>query len=1209
MKNPKQEKLEEVKPEEENPEQGKLEQEKAIIEPFFDANWYKTTFNVHDMCPIEHFCKYGAYEFKNPNQIFDIRWYLNEYGDVKMAAGNAFYHYLLFGKEEKRFQNENEKNLYALQKDTKLYFNKTDSDLLSLNVFETNREDTSFVEYLKKNKRGNLENISIDKSVKLLSLDIWDTVLRRKCHPDEIKLSAARYLFLNYFWYLKPAYRDMVSLYNSRKKCEDTVKLTDDFEFRYSDAIEMWLPMVFEMGTSGENFREVKSRLLDHEFDAESRSTEKDSGMDTFLTSKNFPQTIFTSDFYMPGSFVKKLLVKNRVDHHFVSGYVSCDLVKNKRSGALFDHLIDEFDMKPNDVLHVGDNRKADVEIPAQKNIFTYHYRDEEEEELHRWFQVGLRDSLDGSYSVHSERLLHILEDFANLQSDPLEALGARFSPVAVGFVLHIIEETKRLGVDKIFFFTREGIFLKEVYDLVVESDPYYSEYPKSVLLDVSRIATFAPSLEKIDVNNLMRMWNQYSIQTPKAFCRTLNIDSSESKSIFKKYKFDYDLEIVYPWKNKKFIRLLESVEFKNILGNTVDIQKRLIREYLLTKGLNGGQSVSMIVDLGWRGTIQDNVSYMVDEQVHGCYLGLFKYLNEQKDGSKKSGWLFDKNREAEDWSLEEVGPIEMLFNGLGGSVIGYKKVNGIVKSIKKEEESEDIVYKDYTVHFQSGIKKSIKLLVDYIAVHALMSKDLKDISKLIVMGLIKNPPSEIAEAFFQLTHNETFGTGEYQKMDTREEFVSKVKSKKGSDLHFEITSFLKDNRWPEGIVNLKDIQNLKSIKPQDFTHSPLQFYKKLFLNNQKTDYRIALYAPSPLVGSGGHRTLYNLARKFVQAGCQVYCFIESIGAGIDAVYHYLGEEKAFVYVGWPDDMEFDLAIATIAHSAEFVSKLKNVKHKAYLVQDFEAWFNPVGDNYTVAENSYTHGLLHFTVGKFLTHVLTHQYGAQAIPAGLGIDTDVYFDKEEKREKAISFLYQPEKDRRNPRLAINALRIVKEKNPDLKIYVYGSDAPIELDFDVENLGLIKDLSELNDLYNKCQIGLCISMSNPSRIPFEFMAAGVVPVDVYRYNNLLDYPPNTLKLAYQSSESIAGAILELIENKDEFRNRQKLGKEFAHTRTLEWEMDVFVNNALTLLNGQVLDRIEVKSEYDEEPFIAESDNNKEVIAFCKWQRNLASLDKV
>ncbi|MEA3492182.1 MAG: hypothetical protein U9R27_09805 [Campylobacterota bacterium] len=1205
MKKQKQEKVNKVESKYIDSDSMDLEQEKSIIKPFFDESWYKKTFNVYDMCPIEHFCKYGVYEFKNPNQVFDIKWYLNEYEDVRNAGGNAFYHYILFGKSEKRFQNKNEKNLSTLKLNTKPYFNKKEYDYMSLYSFNTDKKNTLFLDYIKGDRRGDLKSLSIGEDIKLLSLDIWDTVLRRKCHPDEIKLSSARYLYLNYFKYLKPAYRDMITLYKSRKKSENLVRLTDDFEFRYADAVEIWLPMIFETGTTTEKFQELKDRLLKHEFDAESRSTQRDSAMDRFLSNANFPQTIFASDFYMPRSFIEKLLIKNSLDHHFTSGYASCDSVKNKRSGMLFDHLIEEFDIKPDEILHIGDNKNSDVETPSRKNIFSYHYHNREEEKLTKWFKGGLDDSLNGSSSVHSERVLSILEDLANQQSSQLEALGVRFAPVAVGYILHIIEDAKKLGVDKIFFFTREGIFLKEIYDLIVQLDPYHTDYPKSILLDVSRIATFAPSLEKIDTTNLMRMWNQYSTQTPRAFCKTINIDSDRSKSLFEEYKFDYDKEIVHPWEKRDFISLLESDEFKKIIDSRVAVQKKLLLKYLSDKGLRDSQSLSIVVDLGWRGTIQDNISHLIDERIHGCYLGLFTYLNQQRDEVSKSGWLFDKNIVDEDCSIEEIGPIEMLFNGLGGSVIGYREVSGTVTPITKEEESEDQVYRDYTVHFQNGIKTALEGLIEYISIHAMTSNDLKAISKSLLAGLINNPPHEIAEAFFKLTHNETFGAGLYQKMDSKDQFLSQIKDKKGSDLHFEISSFLKNNRWPDGIINLKEIQNLKSLKSQNFTHSPIEFYKKLFLNNQKTDYRVALYAPSPLVGSGGHKTLYNLASKFVQAGCEVYCFIETLGEGIDAVYHYLGENRAFVYVGWPDDLKFDLAIATIAHSAKFVSDLKNVKYKAYLVQDFEAWFNPVGDTYTMAENSYSHGLLHFTVGNFLTHMLTNQYGAKAIPSGLGIDTNIYFDKGEEREDAISFLYQPEKDRRNPKLAIEALRIVKEKNPDIKIYIYGSDLPLTLDFEVVNLGFINDLTELNNLYNKCQIGLCISMSNPSRIPFEFMAAGVVPVDLYRYNNLLDYPSNTLKLAYQSSQSIADAIIELTENREELEERQRLGKSFAHTKTLEWEMDVFVNSALSLLNGQKLDTTEVKSNYHEEPYIAKQDMSREVIAFCNWQKRLAT----
>ena len=41
------------------------------------------------------------------------------------------------------------------------------------------------------------------KCYKLLSLDIWDTILRRKCHPDAIKVYTSREFYLYAKDYIK----------------------------------------------------------------------------------------------------------------------------------------------------------------------------------------------------------------------------------------------------------------------------------------------------------------------------------------------------------------------------------------------------------------------------------------------------------------------------------------------------------------------------------------------------------------------------------------------------------------------------------------------------------------------------------------------------------------------------------------------------------------------------------------------------------------------------------------------------------------------------------------------------------------------------------------------------------------------------------------------------------------------------------------------
>ena len=1178
---------------------------RITVGKYFDPDWYQNIYKIEDIDPFDHFCKYGLVDLKNPNELFDMEWYIAEYNDVRESGVHPFFHYVAFGKAEGRHQNSHEKYNVSLVENTL----SVPDDLvtsLNLNGFVINSEDESNLKFLQASKRGCDVKISLDENISLISFDIWDTVLRRKCHPDEIKLSSARYLYVSYYNDLKPAYQDIPTLYNARKQSEDRSSLTKDYEFRYSESIDKWLPLVFLAGTSNDKLLKIKGELLNHELKAEIRSTEVDNGILKVFKDNRNTQMIFASDFYMPKEFIQKLLVEKGLEKHFVKGYVSCDLIKNKRTGELFDHIVEDFGISNQALLHIGDNEKADVTVPSEKGINCYYYKDENELSVNTWLSDAFNQRLNNTLDLHDQRIIALLEQQTKTTSNELQQIGMRFSPVIIGLILSIIEKAKKLKLNTVYFFTREGIFLKEIYDLVTKADPYHTDYPKSELLEVSRLATFAPSLEEINQTSLMRLWSQYSNQSPKAFCASLNIDMSDAKEIFEEHGFDYDEKIDEPWNNEVFGKLLRSFKFKKIISENIDVQQKLILGYLKEKGITKQDKDILIVDLGWRGTIQDNIAHLLDCNVHGCYLGLLGFLNQQPEHSTKNGYLFNKNNDSEDWSIDEVGPIEMLCNALSGSTIGYKQGKSSIIAVKKTEQAEDNVFSHYTRDFQEGIKQATVTLIDYVAIHALTSEELKPNSRTILASLLQNPPAIIAEAFFELTHNETFGTGEYQKMQVDSQFIKSLAKKSGSYLHSYVTNHMKSIRWHEGFLNLNSTKQTVRKLETDITNVPFEFYKKVMVDGVDKKPKVAIFSPSPLIGSGGHRTLFNLARKLIDAGCELYCFIESEGDGISVVHDYLDNKKAYVCLGWPDDMDFDLAIATIAHSAQHIAKMENVKHKAYLVQDFEAWFNPVGDKYAINENSYTYGLLHFTVGKFLTHVLTHQYRAKAVPSGLGVDRTIYFDKKEQREDAICFLYQPEKDRRNPKLAINALKIVKENNPDVKIYVYGSDAEIELDFEVENLGLIRELSELNDLYNKCKVGLCISMSNPSRIPFEFMSSGVIPVDIYRYNNLLDYPTGTIKLAYQSHESIAEAIIQLLNNETELASRKISCIDFSYTRSLDWEMDTFVNCALSLMNGDEIKQSKVNCEYNEAPVLAESDCREEIYGFCDWQKRLAEL---
>ena len=553
-----------------------------------------------------------------------------------------------------------------------------------------------------------------------------------------------------------------------------------------------------------------------------------------------------------------------------------------------------------------------------------------------------------------------------------------------------------------------------------------------------------------------------------------------------------------------------------------------------------------------------------------------------------------------------------MIFNGAGGSVIGYSidRTRPVARKITFEGEEE--VINGPVAQLQAGLFGAIGPVADYIRLHGLTAADLRPLGIALAKALAKKPPSAVADMFQKLHHNETFGTGAVEKISGSGTLIEVLSTQHGSALHAEASKAIAGRRWPQGAVRTSGVaawwrsapHSLRRCVPAVMT----DIYAPATIRARGS--KLAVFAPSPLSASGGHRTVYNMVRRLARLGFEPVVFLEGVGAGVHVVEEYLAGTHAAINTQWHSSVPSEIAFATIAHSAQFVAKLQNAHFRGYFVQDFEAAFNPMSDGFVIAENSYTQGLQHFTIGNWLTHVINTRYGAASAPSGLGVDTKIYRrlhagEQAKEREPAVCFLYQPDKPRRTPLLGIEALRLVKKTMPDAKIYVFGSNMPLNLDFDVENLGLITNLTDLNELYNRCAVGLCISGSNPSRIPYEMMAAGCVPVDLYRYNNLLDHKSGTVLLAYQNADSLAQAMLEILSNPGKATEMSKAAQAFVSTRTLDWELDVIANNVLALMDGKLPPSSEIDLFYDDEPVICTTRGDAGAMKrFCETQREAA-----
>lgn len=325
---------------------------------------------------------------------------------------------------------------------------------------------------------------------------------------------------------------------------------------------------------------------------------------------------------------------------------------------------------------------------------------------------------------------------------------------------------------------------------------------------------------------------------------------------------------------------------------------------------------------------------------------------------------------------------------------------------------------------------------------------------------------------------------------------------------------------------------------------------------------RAAWVLPSLIEGSGGHRTILQNVQYLIRKGYECDVYVEDKGEVKNSeelrrqAETLFGKHDCRFILGYDIQGEYDIIFATAWFTAKVVRDCNSKAVKAYFIQDFEALFNPMGDGYILACNSYGYGLKPVTIGRWLSHKMQTEYRTPSRYFDFCADRRIYRPlPEAKKEHAICFVYQPDKPRRCSALGIEALGIVKFLRPDVKIYLYGSNIKGNVWFEHENLGIIP-LEKCNALYNKCEVGLCISSSNPSRIPFEMMAAGLPVVDLYMENNFYDMPNEGVRLAHTTPESIAQALIEILDHKETAAEMSEAGKRYMADKDLEHGFEQF-----------------------------------------------------
>ena len=163
-------------------------------------------------------------------------------------------------------------------------------------------------------------------------------------------------------------------------------------------------------------------------------------------------------------------------------------------------------------------------------------------------------------------------------------------------------------------------------------------------------------------------------------------------------------------------------------------------------------------------------------------------------------------------------------------------------------------------------------------------------------------------------------------------------------------------------------------------------------------------------------------------------------------------------------------------------------RKRAYLVQDFEPWFNPVGIQSYLAEQTYKFGIPCITAGPWLANLMTKKYGAMADYFDLGYDPAIYTNTEAIERNAIVIYYRPVTLRRASEFALEVIRSTEGALSNFEIHFVGGAPKVLPKGNVTVHGSL-DHNELATLYQKAAVTFVLSMTNTSLVPVEALAAG------------------------------------------------------------------------------------------------------------------------
>lgn len=538
---------------------------------------------------------------------------------------------------------------------------------------------------------------------KVVFVDCFNTIICRDLSPRDVIFLWAKELGNKFD--IEPSV--IFNLYNKfEKKLFLRNKLnTGEGEYKFTEVIDKVADLLEHANCGGGSFQNFIDNALELYIEVERKhqylNDEIVNCLKQFKSEGN--KVYIVSDFYCGKDVLKIWLNSHGILDLFDDIFVSCDYGKSKRTGRLYKLIIKELNLNKKEIMMIGDSRRADVIMARKAGI---HAR-----------------KVNSKPNGQSKELNTFAKYGANYfeQTEIFKEFGKEYNLSNYAFPLYLFNKRlyaalKENKAKNVFFMAREGQYLKKLFDKYCEINGFEMN---THYFYVSRNTALMVSLSPIEEEDFYLMLRHVFNMNVRRFLLTLNFTEEEIEKIASETKINIKKRSTNFTKSKEFKALKQNELFRKLYDEKRNKEKEAFKLYIDSFNVDYEKEGMHLVDVGWYGTIQDEITKYFNKRVitYGYYIGKFEKtcnpysIKNALFYSRPSNHIYG-NRMLRHRRLD----YEQLCRADHNRVKGYKVQNGKCEIVLSNEFDENKIWREYIKPIQDQMSEKFEKLckLDY---------------------------------------------------------------------------------------------------------------------------------------------------------------------------------------------------------------------------------------------------------------------------------------------------------------------------------------------------------------------------------------------------------------------------------------------------------------------------------------------------------------